>query len=169
MCYSHLEKHCHSSVTMCMYVCMCVCACVRVRVCACERVCVCACVRVCVCACVRACVRACLRARARVRVCACVRVRVCACACVRVCVCMYAGFAIRFAIRHGRILKLIGETKKIRFRQSGEAEDHFRLQAFLTHDRVIINYYVTITPTVVSNLDYSYINTVLVRSGFAYN
>ena len=25
MCYSHLEKHCHSSLTMCMYICMYVC------------------------------------------------------------------------------------------------------------------------------------------------
>ena len=36
MCYSHLEKHCHSSVTMCMCVCVCVCvhvACVRAGVC----------------------------------------------------------------------------------------------------------------------------------------
>ena len=36
MCYSHLEKHCQSSVTMCMYVCVCVCVCVR----ACARTCV---------------------------------------------------------------------------------------------------------------------------------
>ena len=47
MCYSHLAKHCHSSVTMC--VCVCVCVCVR------------ACVRAGVRAGVRACVRACVR------------------------------------------------------------------------------------------------------------
>ena len=42
MCYSHLEKHCHSSVTMCVCVCVCLCVCVR----ACVRVCGRACVRV---------------------------------------------------------------------------------------------------------------------------
>ena len=31
MCYSHLEKHCNSPVTMCM--CVCVCVCVRMRAC----------------------------------------------------------------------------------------------------------------------------------------
>ena len=34
MCYSHLEKHCHSLVTVCVCVCVCACvrACVRVHV-----------------------------------------------------------------------------------------------------------------------------------------
>ena len=60
-------------------------------------------------------------------------------------------------------------VNNLRFLRLLLAEDHFRLQAFLTYDRVIINYYVIIATTAVSNLDYSYINTVLVRSGFAYN
>ena len=50
MCYSHIEKHCHSSVPMCMYVCVyvcvCVCVCVRAFVHACGRTYVRTCVRV---------------------------------------------------------------------------------------------------------------------------
>ena len=64
-------------------------------------------------------------------------------------------------------IKVHNDADACFFRIPLDYEDHFRLQAFLPSDCVIINYYVIITTTVVSNLDYSYINTVLVHSGFA--